>query len=219
VPRCPAGEVAITPADVGIGDANRCLPVGGAEAGESRIDPLYSRIATGLIERIAGDAEAGDAEAFAGTVKVICWSKDDWRNVSDLFRDAGQLEPLEYWLGWVRGERGVINLSYPACKHLDDIAYRNGQLALLATGAAVGTLAHEAMHIAGYYDEGIADCYAMQLTAVTASRLGAEKAYADELQALNSEFSRENRSGTEYDSPDCYDEGPLDLAPEDSRWP
>jgi hypothetical protein len=105
------------------------------------------------------------------------------------------------------------------CKHLDDVAYRKEKPTNHATGAAVGTLAHEAMHIAGFHDEGIADCYAMQLTAMTASSLGAERDYADELQALNYEFSRDNRSGTEYDSPDCYDGGPLDLAPEDPRWP
>jgi hypothetical protein len=51
-------------------------------------------------------------------------------------------------------------------------------------------------------DEGVADRYATQLTAVTALGL-----------------SRQFKSGTEYDSPDCYDRGPLDLDPESSRWP
>src|SRR5262245_50107890 len=109
--RCPAGTVAITRADVGIGNAARCLPVGGAKAGQSRIDPVYGRVATGLTRRIAGRAEA-----FAGDVNVICWSKDDWRSLTDAFTEAGQIEPPGYWLGWVRGNRGVINLSYPACK-------------------------------------------------------------------------------------------------------
>jgi hypothetical protein len=212
--RCPAGEIAITPADVGIGDAGRCLPVGGAETGQSRIDPLYSRVAAGLAQRIAERAQA-----FAGDVKVICWNKDDWRELNDAFGKAGQLELPRYWLGWVRGDRGVINLSYPACKHLDDVAYRGEEPASQATGAAVGTLAHELMHVAGISDEGIADCYAMQLTAVTALELGTDREYADLLRTLNLEFTDATRSGTEYDSPECYDGGPLDLAPEDPRWP
>jgi hypothetical protein len=213
-PRCPAGQVAITRADVGIGAAARCLPVGGAEAGQSRIDPLYSRVAAGLTKRIAGLAPA-----FAGTVKVICWNKDDWRKLTDAFGEAGQIEPPRYWLGWVRGDWGVINLSYPVCKHLDEVAYRNEEPTSQATGAAVGTLAHEMMHVAGISDEGIADCYAMQLTTVTALGLGAEQDYADLVQMLNHQFTAATRSGTEYDSPDCYDGGPLDLAPEDPRWP
>ena len=113
----------------------------------------------------------------------------------------------------------MINLSYLACLQLDRIAYQAGRIALPAAGAAVGTLAHETVHVAGIPDEGIADCYAMQLTAVTALGLGAERDYADELQALNFEFIEERHSGTEYDSPDCYDGGPLDLAPENPRWP
>ena len=75
------------------------------------------------------------------------------------------------------------------------------------------------MHISGIDDEGIADCYAMQLTSATASGLGAEPDYADRLRTLNFEFNEANRSGTEYDSPDCYDGGPLDLDRESPRWP
>ena len=49
--------------------------------------------------------------------------------------------------------------------------------------------------------------------------LGSTGSAADQLRTLNFEFNREQRSGTEYDSPDCYDGGPLDLDPESSRWP
>jgi hypothetical protein len=75
------------------------------------------------------------------------------------------------------------------------------------------------MHVAGIDDEGVADCYAMQLAAVTAQGLGVARDHAHRLQAVNLEFIRANRSETEYDSPDCYDGGPLDLAPDDPRWP
>ena len=122
---CAPGEVAIAPTDVGIGDAIRCLPVAGAEVQGSRVDPLYGQIAASLLERISG--RTADRR---GSVKVICWSKVDWRKLTVAFRDAGQMEPLRYWLGWTRGKQRVINLSYPACMQLDGIAYRNMQLAL-----------------------------------------------------------------------------------------
>ena len=124
------------------------------------------------------------------------------------------MKTAPYWLGWVRGNRGIINLSYPACVHLDRIAYDDARLTSLQVGAAVGTLAHEAMHVAGIHDEGVADCYAMQLTALTALRLGAQPDYAELMRVRNAEHNEKYRSGTEYDSPDCYDGGPLDLDPD-----
>ena len=178
------------------------------------LDPLYGRVAAELIDRIAGRAGG-----VAGPVHVICWSEKDWRRLVVSFQDAGKVDALEYWLGWATKGRGMINLSYLACLQLDRIAYRDGRLALPATGSAVGTLAHETMHVAGISDEGIADCYAMQLTTVTALGLDAERDYAELLQKMNFEFNRERRAGTEYDSPDCYDGGPLDLAPESLGGP
>ena len=90
----------------------------------SRVDPLYGRVVAELVELIPGQT----AE-IAGTPTVVCWNKEDWLALSDSFRAVGEMEPLEYWFGWTRGNRGVINLSYPACKQLDGIAYLNGQLA------------------------------------------------------------------------------------------
>src|SRR5262245_65461483 len=108
------------------------------------------------------------------------------------------MESGTFWLGWVPRGRRVINLSYLACLQLDRIAYHDSRLALPATGAAVGSLAHEAMHVAGIHDEGIAECYGMQLTAVTPMKLGAERDFADELRAVNFEFDSAQRAGTAY---------------------
>ena len=71
---------------------------------------------------------------------------------------------LKYWLGWAPKERRrdqplLHRLPAPGPHRLPRV-----ELALPAVGAAVGTLAHETMHVARIYDEGIADCYAMQLT-------------------------------------------------------
>jgi hypothetical protein len=211
--RCPAGEVAIAPADVGVGDVVRCLPVRGDELEVSHVDPLYGRIAGEIVERMSGLTHGGTEN-----VKVICWNEQDWLTLSDAFRAAG-LESLTYRPGWAPVGRGVINLSHHVCGQLDRIAYDDAESASLATGAAVGTLAHEAVHVSGIEDEGVTDCYAMQLTAVTASGLGAGSDDADLLQVKYAEFNRQHKSGTEYDSPDCYDGGPLDIDPGSSRWP
>jgi hypothetical protein len=210
---CPSDQVAITAADITIGTGVRCLPVGGDEVQDSRVDPLYGRIGAELVARISGQKEG------VRSVQVICWSDEDWRELMVAFRNAGEIEPGRFWLGWVPRGRRVINLSSLACLQLDRITYHDSSLALPATGAAVGALAHEAMHVAGIHDEGVAECYGMQLTAVTAMRLGTEPDYADELRTVNFESNRDRRAGTVYDSPDCYDGGPLDLAPESSRWP
>jgi hypothetical protein len=211
--RCPAGEVAIAPADVGVGDVVRCLAVGDDQLEVSRVDPLYGRIADAIVERFSGRTAGA-----APSVKVICWSEQDWLALSDAFDEAG-FESLTYRPGWAPIGRGVINLSHHVCGQLDRIAYHGAESASLATGAAVGTLAHEAVHVSGIDDEGITDCYAMQLTAVTASGLGVAPDGADLLQVKYVEFNRQHKSGTEYDSPDCYDGGPLDLDPGSSRWP
>ena len=211
---CPRGQVAVTPADVAIGNDVRCVPPGNDDVQGSRLDPLYSRVAAELVARISGRA----AER-AASVKVICWSEKDWRELSVAFGDSGKMESGEFWLGWVPRGRRVINLSYLACLQLDRIAYHDSHLALPATGAAVGALAHEAMHVAGIHNEGTAECYGVQLTATAAMGLGVEREYADRLRTVDFEFDREERAGTAYDSADCYDGGPLDLAPEGSRWP
>jgi hypothetical protein len=209
---CPTDRVLIVPADVAVGDSSRRLPVGGDEVRGSRVDPLYGRIADDLIDRMTG--QIGMAEP----VKAICWNHEDWQALSAAFADAG-LETLKYRSGWAPKDQGVINLSDNVCSQLDRIAYNHERLELLMTGNAVGTLAHEAVHVAGIDDEGITDCYAMQLTAATASALGAERENADLLQVKYFEFNRQHKSGTEYDSPDCYDGGPLDLNPESPQWP
>jgi hypothetical protein len=209
---CAAGEVAIDPADAGMGDQTRCLPVGGAELDRSRVDPRYGRIAADLIERASGRK----AKATRN-VTVVCWSDGDWRKLLSSFREAGMIEQRKYWLGWAPRHRSVVNLSYPACQLLDAVAYRDGRSALPDVSAAVGTLAHEAMHVAGIVDEGIAECYSLQLTALTARALGAEPDQARLLAAGNAEYSQTYRAGTAYDSPDCYDGGPLDLHPESAQ--
>ena len=85
-------------------------------------------------------------------------------------------------------------------------------------GWAAHTLAHESFHLRGFQDEGVTECYALQNTAFVAARLGVPKQQAQDLQAWL--FKRGYPNGpSEYRSPQCYAGGPLDLRPQESRFP
>ena len=83
---------------------------------------------------------------------------------------------------------------------------------------AAHTLAHESFHLRGFEDEGIAECYALQNTAFVAERLGVPTRAAKDLQAWLYERGYPNEP-TEYQSPQCYDGGPLDLRPQQTLFP
>ncbi|HYX76915.1 MAG TPA: hypothetical protein VE757_07045 [Gaiellaceae bacterium] len=82
---------------------------------------------------------------------------------------------------------------------------------------ALITLTHESMHIRGWADEAVAQCYAIQEVAFTVEQLGGSRAegaavaaYALALQAY---------MPTDYQSGDCAAGRSLDLRPETRAWP
>ena len=62
------------------------------------------------------------------------------------------------------------------------------------------------------------ECYALQNTAFVAERLGVPTQAAKDLQAWLYERGYPNEP-TEYQSPQCYDGGPLDLRPQQTLFP
>jgi hypothetical protein len=86
---------------------------------------------------------------------------------------------------------------------------------------AVQVLAHEAFHLAGIWDEAQTDCYAMQWIGPVGIRLGADPAFAAEMTDWMWSWyqSYQATKPSEYFSPDCREDGPLDLTPGDGRWP
>jgi hypothetical protein len=87
-----------------------------------------------------------------------------------------------------------------------------------ALASAVDVLAHESFHLRGIMDEGETECRSLQTMALAAQRLGAT---AEQGHAL---AAHEYRTGYQlmpdrYRSPACADGGPLDLHPDDPRWP
>jgi hypothetical protein len=83
---------------------------------------------------------------------------------------------------------------------------------------AVHVVVHEAMHVAGQYDEGIAECWAMQRDAEAAALLGADP---DDARALAAAYYREHFPfmRSEYRAGGCTDGGELDLTPGDGAFP
>jgi hypothetical protein len=86
---------------------------------------------------------------------------------------------------------------------------------------AVQTLAHEAFHLAGIRGEAEADCYAMQRLGVVGIWLGADPAFAADMLGWMWNWYQHHQvtKPSEYFSPDCREDGPLDLTPGDGNWP
>jgi hypothetical protein len=118
------------------------------------------------------------------------------------------------------------DLSPQTCKalrHLDAVDFScidRGDCSFkeFNAGWAAHTLAHEAFHLRGFQDEGITECYALQNSALVAERLGVPTQTAKDLQAWLYKRGYPNEP-TEYQSPQCYDGGPLDLRPGTTEFP
>lgn len=85
---------------------------------------------------------------------------------------------------------------------------------------ALQTLAHESMHLRGITDEGLAECYGLQLLDDAARWLGADDALAAEMAGdyWTGIYLRQ-RPDSEYFRADCLDGSALDLSPQDAAWP
>jgi hypothetical protein len=138
----------------------------------------------------------------------------------------------------VRGEAGRVqfdasgrpashtDLSPQTCKalrHLDRVDFNCVERAdcgfkQFNAAWAAHTLAHEAFHLRGFEDEGLAECYALQNTAFVAERLGVDGATAQRLQRWVYVRGYPNEPD-EYRSDQCRDGGELDLRPASAVFP
>lgn len=83
---------------------------------------------------------------------------------------------------------------------------------------AVHIVVHEAIHVTGEYGEAITECTAMQRDAGAAELLGAEPSHAHALaETYNEQYFPHMRA--DYRSPDCVENGALDLSPGDGQFP
>jgi hypothetical protein len=184
----------------------RELPVVAGDAGTSRVEPRFGRI----------------AGALAGKdLEVRCWSTDDWRRLmrEEQTYTRGQLGADTLGFAGISGNR--VSLAPDVCASLVDLAYDRarptdeaGRL-LLAT--AVVTLSHEPQHSRGIADEGVAECNAIQVAHRTAMKLGASREYAESL--VRAYWRHYDEELAAYRSSECRKGGALDLGYANSIWP
>jgi hypothetical protein len=184
----------------------RPLPVVAGDSPRSRIEPRFGRVAS----RLAGK-----------TVEVRCWSQADWLRLLREEKAYTKHRIDENTLGFAGIDGDRASLAPRVCDALVDLAYHGARpadaTARFQLAAAVVTLAHEPQHSKGVAVEAQAECYAIQLTASTARRLGADAAYANGLAALYWEHYGAELPA--YRSPECRDGGAYDLRPRVSAWP
>jgi hypothetical protein len=108
-----------------------------------------------------------------------------------------------------------------SCAELDALAEGRRERGLgLRRGAlmAVDVLAHESWHLHGVIDEAETECRSLQTMAWTAQQLGATLEQGDAM-ALAQYTGAYRQMPDPYRSGQCVDGGPLDLRPDDERFP
>jgi hypothetical protein len=184
------------------------LPTLGGTTGVSRIEPLYSQIAS----RIAGH-----------DVEVRCWSEEDWLVLSEEIGDwtDGELL-LGPWSGIASEDGERASLAPTICNSLGRWAYErrwpDDRRETYYFAWSVKALAHESQHLRGIKSEAKAECYGLQTMREVGNGLGLR----DEIAQSIAEYAWRNfypRAPGEYRSDDCRDGGELDLRPDTPAWP
>lgn len=168
--------------------------------------------------------EQGQLAAIAGdlagrTVAVRC--PNVFASLVDVRAEAGRVQFDD--AGRAANHTDLSPQTCKALRHLDTVDFtciERGDCGFkqFLAGWAAHTLAHEAFHLRGFQDEGVTECYALQNTAFVAERLGVPTQAAKDLQAWLYERGYPNEP-TEYQSPQCYDGGPLDLRLQQTLFP
>ena len=175
----------------------RPLPQG-RDAGESRIDPVFSGAAS-----LVADKE----------VEARCWAPADWRRlmVEERAYTRGKVNASVLGFASAGGER--LNLAPQICHALGRLAYRDAhptaRTPTFSLALAVATLAHESVHASGVADERAAECHGIQWLVRTAEKLGVDAAYAQRLS--DTYWAHYDRLPSMYRSSECRDGGALDL--------
>ncbi len=82
---------------------------------------------------------------------------------------------------------------------------------------ALLTLTHESMHMRGWADEAVAQCYAIQEVAFTVEQLGGSR--AEGVAVARYALAMQPYMPTDYQSSDCVAGGSLDLHPDTPAFP
>jgi hypothetical protein len=185
--------------------ARRPLPRAGGTDQRSRIEPLFSRVASVIVGR---------------EVEVVCWSRKEW---PDVVQEWGAYMGNTDFGAFAHYDDDRAYLGPEVCDPLVDLAYRDRRPktgeAREHAASAVSVLAHEAGHLfAASAGEAETECYGMQDMRRVGRLLGLDAAYAGSL----AEYYWQNVYETlpdGYVSPLCADGGPWDRNDNSSVWP
>jgi hypothetical protein len=180
----------------------RPLPTVSGTAGRSHVDAELSQVVSSL---------AGfDAE-------VRCWAPREWKLIVAEGK-AMSSAPIDF-AGFTSTNLKRVNVRVDVCTRLHGLENSEGATQFLYTemAAALKLVAHEAMHVAGHWDEADAECYGLQHVATVATELGAREEVAADLAELA--WRTYPGMPASYRSPDCRNGGLLDLDRTDDRWP
>lgn len=115
----------------------------------------------------------------------------------------------------------IAYLTPEICHTLHRVAFADDDGSFSQTARALAVLAHEAWHLRGVANEGVANCYAFQSGVELGRRLGLADATAARMMRQQLvENAGVARRSPEYLVPgECRDGGSLDLDPAGSRFP
>lgn len=113
------------------------------------------------------------------------------------------------------------SLTPEICYRLYRLAFKNDGGAFSQTARAIAVLTHEAWHLRGETNEGVANCYAFQSGVALGRRLGlSQETAARMMRQQLADNATSAGSAQEYLVPrECRDGGRLDLAPGNNRFP
>ena len=185
----------------------RPIPVRKGRVGVTRIEPVFSEVASSLVEE---------------DVEARCWARADWPRLMREMKSFSNGRTRAGTLGFAGYGDRRVNPAPPVCEALVALRYDRARPpageAHLALALAVGTLTHEAQHARGVANEARAECYGMQLVRTAARALGAEGAYASSLAGVYWRVIYP-AAPRPYRSPECRNRGRLDLEAKSSVWP
>ncbi len=134
-------------------------------------------------------------------------------------RFSGDLLDLSSHQGFVSHDHGdVAQLRRDVCNDLAGWLLTGSGAPTSAQAIAMHVVVHEAMHVAGDFDEASAECHAMQHDAQAAVLFGASPANASRLVTLYATATYPHMPD-EYRSGGCVAGGALDLSPGDGVFP
>lgn len=184
------------------------LPTLGGMTDVSRIEPLYSRVASDIAGR---------------SVEVRCWSEEDWlERGEEVAAWADEKTALGPWSGYVSWDLERVNLAPAVCRSLGEWSYErrwpDDRRDAYYFAWSVKALAHEAQHLRGIENEAKAECYGVQTMREVGNGLGLGDEEAQSLAEYAWLYIYPRARG-EYRSVDCHDGGGLDLRPATAVWP